>query len=685
MAEFTRDIKQLQQTASQSPTFSPPSKSLGGDIVNAIGTGLQFYAKNKAQNSLDAIAQKEMQDEQKLAEGVLKFREIRQTGENNTLSKTKRNSMETEFFKDYSPSMAMGILKTTNTITGDTVSEIDARIASAEKAEKAKEDEINIGASAWASQMLGMGQEEIDALTPEQREDFANKLDVMSEEIAVQKRIAEVSEDATAPILSQARTILQVKINAQLEKVTQAWRTGDNEGGLAAKDEFIKTIREATVNAPAKIRELMGKDKARFLDYGLVNGYTQQISSILDNPRVKDVLSGKDVGQEKINGVASTVNAYLSPQFFKAFARVKEAERSGGKGSAEDVNDVKNILEHFTNIKFGGNSLVSSGEDTLWHAVKAAGGDITPPPKVVDKGVNTTPTDTAPVGLEVVNFIMNSTASFFDKADVEAVSEGNAITRDYIAAKLDNGKELSPLDIQWMENSLTYGNTGNIDKKGKGASKAVLGAPLSIFARDDYKEKVKPAVDNAVSEGVDIISALTSSFDNHLRNNFKNAYTEIVNLGVSGMAFAETTGIRIDRSKPSSQKGSYNLRDKIELQNINGSLNFKYKEGTLGQSTDAGMITNLMNLNDSLVVVNDYVKAMSNVTGTEGKLVADEVMGLLNKYVNIPVESFTNEKQDYNLMASEQGVDLSSYEDGEYENGNGQTVVIKNGQVVSVK
>jgi hypothetical protein len=92
-----------------------------------------------------------------------------------------------------------------------------------------------------------------------------------------------------------------------------------------------------------------------------------------------------------------------------------------------------------------------------------------------------------------------------------------------------------------------------------------------------------------------------------------------------------------------------------------------------------------MNLNASLVVVNDYVKAMSNVTGTEGKLVADEVMGLLNKYVNIPVESFTNEKQDYNLMASEQGVDLSSYEDGEYENGNGQTVVIKNGQVVSVK
>ena len=681
MAEFTRDIKQLQQTASQSPTFSPPSKSLGGDIVNAIGTGLQFYAKNKAQNSLDAIAQKEMQDEQKLAEGVLKLREIRQAGENNTLSKTKRNSMETDFFKDYSPSMAMGILKTTNTITGDTVSEIDARIASAEKAEKAKEDEINIGASAWASQMLGMGQDEIDALTPEQREDFANKLDVMSEEIAVQKRIAEVSEDATAPILSQARTILQVKINASLEKVKREWRAGNSKGGIAAADEFKKIIQEATINAPAKIRELMGKDKARFLDYGLVNGYTQQIADLLNDPQIQKVLSGKQAEEEDINSVTNKINAVLSPQFFKAYKNVSDAKKAGKGATTDDIDDLKYTTGYFTNARFGGTSLTPKTEKTLTRAIGAE------PTPTIDN------TDTAEVGtlskapvlIEVVTGIINKTPSFIDNADVETISEGNALTQGYLMDKLDNDKGLSTSDMQWVEDSLTYGNTGNTDKKGKGASKAVLGAPLSIFARDDYKEKVKPAVDNAVSEGVDIISALTSSFDNHLRNNFNNAYTELVNLGVSGMAFAETTGIRIDRSKPSMQKGSYNLRDKIELQNTNGSLNFKYKEGSLGQSTDATMVTNLMNLNASLVVVNDYVKAMSNVTGTEGKLVADEVMGLLNKYVNIPVESFTNEKQDYNLMASEQGVDLSSYEDGEYENGNGQTVVIKNGQVVSVK
>tara|TARA_R110000764_G_scaffold239851_1_gene340243 strand:- start:734 stop:2803 length:2070 start_codon:yes stop_codon:yes gene_type:complete len=73
----------------------------------------------------------------------------------------------------------------------------------------------------------------------------------------------------------------------------------------------------------------------------------------------------------------------------------------------------------------------------------------------------------------------------------------------------------------------------------------------------------------------------------------------------------------------------------------------------------------------------DQIAELQKIIATGG--------GFAQTAVNPSVESFTNEKQDYNLMASEQGVDLSSYEDGEYENGNGQTVVIKNGQVVSVK
>jgi hypothetical protein len=678
MAEFTRDIKQLQQTASQSPTFSPPSKSLGGDIVNAIGTGLQFYAKNKAQNSLDAIAQKEMQDEQKFAEGVLKLREIRQTGENNTLSRTKRNSMETDFFKDYSPSMAMGILKATNTITGDTVSEIDTRMDAEAKAVKAETEEIDRASAAYASQFLGSTQQEISLLTPEQKEDYAKKFEVMTKEISIQKEIASVSENVTAPILSQARTILQPKLNAAMEKIEKAWKASDTEGAKLAGDNLINIINEATINAPAKIRELVGEEKKKFLNYGLINAYTAQIQSLLNDKRIKDIISGKAVSEEVLNEAKTKLDVVMSAQYFRAFKALENA--GDGIAVKTDTDDLTNSVEYITGSKFGGVSFSGTKEKSLLRAIgyeEEAFSDTS--------GEGGNPIVKPPVALDILSNVINKTTNFIDNADVETISEGNALTQDYLMDKLDNDKELSTSDMQWVEDSLTYGNTGNIDKKGKGASKAVLGAPLSILARDDYKEKVKPAVDNAVSEGVDIISALTSSFDNHLRNNFNNAYTELVNLGVSGMAFAETTGIRIDRSKPSSQKGSYNLRDKIELQNINGSLNFKYKEGTLGQSTDATMVTNLMNLNASLVVVNDYVKAMSNVTGTEGKLVADEVMGLLNKYVNIPVESFTNEKQDYNLMASELGVDLSSYEDGDYELTNGKIITLKNGKVIGDK
>ena len=43
MVDFTREIKQATKTASQTPKFAAPSSSLGGDIVNAVGTGLQFF------------------------------------------------------------------------------------------------------------------------------------------------------------------------------------------------------------------------------------------------------------------------------------------------------------------------------------------------------------------------------------------------------------------------------------------------------------------------------------------------------------------------------------------------------------------------------------------------------------------------------------------------------------------
>lgn len=62
MAEYTRQIQQLRQQASQTPQFQAPSQSLGGDIVNAVGTGLQFFQQQQAQQKLEGLVQAEQQE-----------------------------------------------------------------------------------------------------------------------------------------------------------------------------------------------------------------------------------------------------------------------------------------------------------------------------------------------------------------------------------------------------------------------------------------------------------------------------------------------------------------------------------------------------------------------------------------------------------------------------------------------
>ena len=119
MAEFTREIKQLQQTASQQPTLAPPSPSLAGDAINAIGTGLDFYAKIKAQDKLEGLAQKQAAQSKQFAQGVLGYSQMsRELAMNPSLTKTQVIQKKNAYIKQFSPEMGMGIVKESNAITG---------------------------------------------------------------------------------------------------------------------------------------------------------------------------------------------------------------------------------------------------------------------------------------------------------------------------------------------------------------------------------------------------------------------------------------------------------------------------------------------------------------------------------------------------------------------------------------
>ena len=103
MAEFTRDIKQLQQTANQQPSFAPPASSVGEDIVNLVGTGLDFYAKTKAQGELKRIGEMKEKEATLVDQSILDYRNFRlEMGLNGKSSGAAFLAADANFLKKYS-------------------------------------------------------------------------------------------------------------------------------------------------------------------------------------------------------------------------------------------------------------------------------------------------------------------------------------------------------------------------------------------------------------------------------------------------------------------------------------------------------------------------------------------------------------------------------------------------------
>lgn len=638
MAEYTRDIQQLQKTANTQPQFAPPSQSLGGDVVNLIGTGLDFYAKGKAQDELELRVAQEKAQKRQFSQGVMGYRDLRnELSLNPNISKTERLMKENAYIKQFSPELQVGIVKETNTLTGTNTNQALSEIDKRDEALKLQQEQTAQVGSSYAVGVLGLDASTVSTASEEQLQDWSKKAGVLDATLARQKEIMAVSDDITAPILESSRAVLNLKSESLLQRIKGAQQSGDIDGAKALGGEFRAMIMSAQINAPKEIKNLMEQSgKGIYYDAGLVSGYTKEIAGILNDPRVKSVLSGEDVAQENTNYVDLKVGAYLRESFFKNVESIQK-----GDATQRSIDDSKNVIEWFANKNISGVGSISSGvEGTL---LRAMGG--TPPPPPSNKGVvadNTKAGETEDLSylvLDVVSTAINDTAGFLKKLDTPSVQEANKLTQEYITSKLDEGKPLSSADMNWIEESLTFGNTGDINKRGKGASKAMLQAPLQILARDDYDTAVKPSIDAARTNGVDPVGALTLSLENHIKNNVGNAFTELVNLGTAGTMGSKYTAVSRDNNRPSMQgTADYNLKDVIYLTQEGGVLKFKYKPTVLGQSTDAKKIYNLNNLNNALVVMNDYTKALSNVTGNDKEQVADEMMGLLNRYVSIPLK-----------------------------------------------
>ena len=133
MVDFTREIKQAQKTASQTPKLEAPTNSLGGDILNAVGTGLQFYQQQQAKTELQDLTQREAEYNKKLSQGVLGLRELRQDLVNQGVSRSDLLVREKSYLEKYAPEMQFEIVGGVKKITGETLSTFSDEITAKQK------------------------------------------------------------------------------------------------------------------------------------------------------------------------------------------------------------------------------------------------------------------------------------------------------------------------------------------------------------------------------------------------------------------------------------------------------------------------------------------------------------------------------------------------------------------------
>jgi len=610
MAEFTKDIQTLTQQASASPQLQTNTGSLATDVISAASFGLGLYRQNKAATELAGAKQQQADAQTRLAEGVMAYRNHRLSMGSQGVSGATALRKDSEFLKnlgggaEFQQQVISGTNKLTGINTSDTMSALDKQ---AQKDYDALQ-ERQIQGEGYAASVLAIQPSELASASPEQKEDWARQSKVFQAEVNGYKALADVSEDITQPIINIAQAAQSKRSAALLSQVEAAWAAGDVEKAEGLANTFRTELQTLQEKAPSFIREQMNlANKGEFYNGSLVSGYMSKINSKLNSPDVQDVLSGKRTDTDATNKAKAIIAATFSKHFLAIEDKIQK-----GTATETDIDDFENYVGHYQSKDITGLSVTGSN---FGGTVARAQGRGTPAPSTTINKPK--PDDEANALFGIVNGI----ASFFKSNDTEEIKNKQSDISAVIEKSLKTDRPVSEKNVAWMFDSLKTGVNDTTDMKGKGASKALLEGPLKILTHPEYKTKLAPLVDSYADKGVDVTQVVSQSLDNHIRNNFYNAF---MNLATSATTpYSEGTGVGINKNKPSmgavTGKSTYNLKDDIEIKNTANGIMFSWKKGIAGASTDIGRIKNLQRLNNSTKTVNQYLTALSNVSGVDKK------------------------------------------------------------------
>jgi len=309
VVDFTREIKQATETASATPQLAAPSNSLGADIVNAVGTGMQFYQQQQAKTQLQELTQKQSAQERMIAEGIMGYREQRQSIANQEgITRTQLAEYDKKFLSRYPPEMQYEIVSGTNKLTGTNLGAMSSSISAKEKEKRNAEMDIKVkratmeDAVASSSSSSGysvhgiqdMSEEELRNLHIQGQIDAGERQRssaVLTKSIAQGTYNEMEAKKKTKAFLSAALPQFRNQFSSSILTTIDGLGGFNNITGLGGKEAMLDVIQLQKRSIPQLILEQQQNAKDKGITYSLEQQNAFKTAATEEITRAEELLS----------------------------------------------------------------------------------------------------------------------------------------------------------------------------------------------------------------------------------------------------------------------------------------------------------------------------------------------------------------------------------------------------------
>lgn len=633
MTEFTKDITQLTKTASSNPLFAAPSNSLGADLANLASTGLEFYAKNQAKKELTLAKEAASAQAQRMAVGQEKLRQIRMLSQQG-VSATDIDLRETKLGRNYSAEEWWGIRTETNKVTGVTSAEA---MSSADAAlEKKAEDRENLQANLSLLAPYLPPDFDING-TDEELTNFILLGNAKKANAQYKKDVLDL-ESSQLTVSSKKMDIAKAKFIVDFASIT------DN----TAKAETRKIYNNMDFNDPAALAEgILKTDELKTLYISQAVKLAADKGIYLTPNQAKEMLGPElaifDIPKRRYTMEdAKTTSANLMKyQVSNTVINMKNAGSPSQKNLATlmmlsdalpDGYLQGALSETFVNAMAENAIGDASDKEIDMTSVFRIGSPKTPADLLTDEDIKKDNKN------KQLSF--QRTKDLFKNADANIPKDVKDAYTELVVLEDLQGSDATQEEMLTKGGFVTY-------------VQAISKGTPSYLLSPEKQDKV--------------IEGILDYGEKFLRRAIPQLLTEKVPADPSVLT----------RALP--PRGNRVSLDTVEAVNRLNAVNPETLKVTWNQR---GVISN--NVKSYNKFIDEFFNSLDKLGATEEEInyLKTEIV---RSFVVANQKSTTNEKQDYNLMASELGVDLSPYEDGDYELTNGKIITLKNGKVIGDK